>query len=83
MQTSAFVILLSFCTLGERKCFDFPAYANTKTVGCHFTDDTQEMNKQILDFNLQTINWFQDKIVDWANAGTLLLCSQDFRPDFI
>lgn len=29
------------------------------------------MNKQILDFNLQTINWFQDKIVDWANAGTL------------
>lgn len=29
------------------------------------------MNRQILDFNLQTINWFQDKIVDWANAGTL------------
>lgn len=29
------------------------------------------MNKHILDFSLQTINWFQDKIVDWANAGTL------------
>ncbi len=29
------------------------------------------MNKQILDFQLQTINWFQDGIVDWANAGTL------------
>lgn len=28
------------------------------------------MNKQILDFQLQTINWFQDGIVDWANAGT-------------
>lgn len=29
------------------------------------------MIKQILDHNLQTINWFQDKIVDWAKAGTI------------
>jgi hypothetical protein len=29
------------------------------------------MIKQILDFELQTINWFEDKIVDWPNAGTL------------
>jgi hypothetical protein len=29
------------------------------------------MIKQILDFELQTINWFDDKIVDWPNAGSL------------
>jgi hypothetical protein len=29
------------------------------------------MIKQILDFKLQTINWFDDKIIDWPNAGTL------------
>jgi len=29
------------------------------------------MIKQTLDFELQTINWFEDKIIDWPNAGTL------------
>jgi hypothetical protein len=29
------------------------------------------MIKQIIDFELQTINWLEDKIVDWPNAGTL------------
>ncbi len=37
------------------------------------------MIKQILDFELQTINWYEDKIVDWSNAGTLYALSGQKR----
>jgi hypothetical protein len=40
------------------------------------------MIKQILDFELQTINWFEDKIIDWANAGTLNFEFTESRVDF-
>jgi hypothetical protein len=45
--------------------------AYSKTLAGHLSTRTLRMIRQILDFELQTINWFDDKIVDWPNAGTL------------
>jgi hypothetical protein len=43
VQTSAFVLVLNFCTLAELKCFDYPAFANTPNVVVKFFFATEQI----------------------------------------